>query len=305
MERPMNDRTEAPAAGRYAQILLLAAAAAFALMYWETFARLVQRWSTDENYGHGFLVPAVSLYLAYQALTENGPLPRAEGGWLLGGTLLLVGVPLRYVTVLLSSTVAECFSMLLVLAGGVCLLTGREGWRRLWVPVVFLVFMVPWPSAVYSRAAFPLQLFVSNVAAVSLELGGIPVLHEGNLIHLPGQTMHVAEACSGLRQLTAFLAICTCAALILPRPRWYKAVLLASAVPIAVLINVVRVTLTGVLLHNGFGELTRGWLHTAEGLIMVGLGLVFLWAEVKVIDWLLVGEPPQSTAEDVPRLAAA
>ncbi|MGL5095461.1 MAG: exosortase/archaeosortase family protein [Planctomycetia bacterium] len=271
--------------------------AAWIASYWNTFSVLVQRWSGDPNYSHGFVVPLVSLYLLWQQPLPVGDRPR--GGWFVGAAAVVAGVALRWITLLLPSLLLECTSMLLMLGGLVILLGGWAWWRRAWPALSFLVFMIPWPRALYSRVAFPLQLFVSHVASVLLQLAGIPVLQDGNLIHLPAETMHVAEACSGLRQLTAFLAICTCAALLMRRPMWYRTFVLASAVPIAVVINVVRVTGTGLVIQFGDKAWTEGLLHTAEGLVMVGLGLGLLMLELKLLDWLLEDEDaatPKGTA---------
>lgn len=265
------------------------------ISYFDTAVNLVGRWNGDPNYSHGFLVPLVSVYLALRkresTAEESASLTSPRGGVLIGCLLLIGGLASRAITVVLSSLVAECFSLLAVLAGLVLVIGGRGWWRRLWAPVGFLIFMVPWPSAVYSRIAFPLQLFVSQVSAIVLQILGIPVLRDGNLIHLPGQTMHVAEACSGLRQLTAFLAIGACAALLAARPRWYRLVVLASSIPIAVIMNVLRVTASGLLLQWGDANLIQGWLHTAEGLVMVGMGLGLLMLELSLLDWLLDNPP--------------
>ena len=268
--------------------ILLAAACLF--FFRDTFIGLAQCWSTDPNYSHGFLVPLVSLYLAWQKCSQarvQQACVAPRGGALLGGTLIALGMTLHYTTLLIPSLVIPSVSLLVVLAGMLLLLGGWTWWSRLWPALAFLVFMIPWPTALYSRVAFPLQLLVSGTAADLLQTLGIPVLREGNLLHLPVGTMHVAQACSGLRQLTAFLAIGACAALIMRRPGWYRVTLLGSAVPIAVLVNILRVTGTGVIQEQLGPEAIEGALHTAEGMVVVALGFGALWLEVALLDWLL------------------
>ena len=269
--------------------------ALWATAFFPTLKALVERWESDENYSHGFLVPVVSLYLAIQNF-KTRPLRHGgiRGGLWLGGLVILLGMAFGCVTVLFPSLLAECVAMLAVLAGGILLVGGRAWWSRLRTPTLFLLFAVPWPSALYSRIAFPLQQLVCQAAALVIELCGVAVLREGNVMHLPRQSMHVAQACSGMRQLTAFLAISACAALLMNRPKWYRAVLLLSAVPVAVGINVFRVAATGLVIVYGNPAWTQGAMHTVEGLVMVALGMGVLWCEVKVLDWMLEPGSPQA-----------
>ena len=159
--------------------------------FYPTLAALVDRWASDENYSHGFLTPIVSLYLAIQNFKARPIEGRPRGGVVLGGLVILLGMSAGCVTVLFPSLLAECVAMLSVLAGGILLLGGREWWSRLQTPTLFLLFAVPWPSALYSRIAFPLQQFVCQAAAFVLELAGVAVLREGNVIHLPRQSSRV------------------------------------------------------------------------------------------------------------------
>jgi exosortase len=280
--------------------------ALWATAFFPTLTALVDRWGSDENYSHGFLVPIVSIYLAIQNFKARPLTGDVRGGMLFGATAILVGMLFGCVTVLFPSLLAECLAMLAVLAGGILLVGGREWWSRLQTPVLFLLFAVPWPSALYSRIAFPLQQVVCQAAAVVIELVGVPVLREGNVMRLPKHAMHVAQACSGMRQLTAFLAISTCAALLMNRPKWYRAVLFLSAIPIAVAINIVRVSATGLVMEFGDPAWTQGTMHTVEGLVMVALGMGVLWCEVRVLDWMLEGEPTTApAAKPIPATQAA
>ena len=122
---------------------------------------------------------------------------------------------------------------------------------------------IPLPIALYTMLASPLQLLVSQAASAVLNAIGVPVLCQGNLMTLPGGVrMFVAEACSGMRQLTGFLALTAAVAYLAPRPWWYRAVLVASAVPIAMIANVVRVVLTGLIMHHLDPKFATGSFHT-------------------------------------------
>jgi len=273
--------------------------------FYPTLTALVDRWSTDENYSHGFLTPIVCVYLALQNFKTNPISGPIRGGIVPGGLAILIGMAFGCVTVLFPSLLAECLAMLAVFAGAILLLGGREWWRRLQTPTLFLLFAVPWPSALYSRIAFPLQQMVCQAATVVIELFGVPVLRKGNVMELPGHSMHVAQACSGMRQLTAFLAIATCAAILMNRPKWYRAILLLSAVPIAVAVNVFRVSAMGLVMTFGDVAWTQGAMHTVEGLVMVALGMAILWCEVRVLEWMLEAQERPAAAPAVATAKAA
>ncbi|MFO0949091.1 MAG: exosortase/archaeosortase family protein [Planctomycetota bacterium] len=276
---------------------LLLLLSVFGFAFGDTLLELVERWCDDPNYSHGFVVPAVS-YLIYRqrVLLDAGSVGVASRRgavgvlWSIGAIAVAMGI--RLATVLVPSLFLDGVSMLLAMAGCVRLVGGPLVWRHARAPLLFLIFMVPWPAPIHSQIAFPLQQVVCVVAGEILDLLSVPVLREGNLLHLPNETMHVAEACSGLRQLTAFLAIGVCGALLLQRPIWYRAAVLLTTVPIAVALNVLRVVATGLIVHAGKDTWTQGVLHDLEGLIMVGLGLLSLTAACKVFDW--IGELPAS-----------
>jgi exosortase len=257
------------------------------LIFASNLRHFVYVWSNDGNYSHGFLVPLISLYFANLA-ASRGPIVVRRGVGL-GVGLLSVSIVGRLATVLIPVGIVGDISFLLGLAGLCALLLGTHALRRYWFAIVFLIFMVPLPVALYARIASPLQLMVSQVATEFLNLVGIPVLREGNMLTLPrGIRMFVAEACSGMRQLTGFLALTVAVAYLAARPVWYRVAVVASAVPVAMIANVARVVLTGLIMHGINPDFASGAYHTAEGLLMMGLGLSLLRAECWIMD-LLVG----------------
>ena len=240
------------------------------LIFGSNLEHFVRVWTTDENYSHGFLVPLISLYFANQA-ARRGPVPLRSG---VGIGLGLLGFSMagRLATVLVPVGFLGDLSFLLGSAGLCALLAGTDALRRYWFAIFFLVFMVPLPVALYTKIASPLQLMASQVATVVLNATGVPVLCEGNMMTLPGGVqMFVAEACSGMRQLTGFLALTAAVAYLSTRPAWYRAAVVASAVPIAITANVARVILTGYIMHHLDPNFASGTFHTLEGLLMMGL----------------------------------
>lgn len=268
--------------------LLIGAAGCLGLLaalFWPNLAHFAYTWSTDENYSHGFLVPLLSLYFANEA-ARRGPLP-VRGGIAPGVALLVVAVLGRVATILVPIGIVGDLALLLGLAGLVALFAGSAALRRYGFALAFLVFMVPLPIALYTAIASPLQRLVSLASSSLLNAAGIPVLCHGNVMTLPGGIqMFVAEACSGMRQLTGFLALATAVAYLSSRPAWYRVVVVASAVPIAMTANIIRVMATGAIMYHVDPKFALGSFHTAEGLLMMGLGLALLASVCTLLGWV-------------------
>ncbi len=255
----------------------------FARIFWDNLGHFYYAWTTDENYSHGFLVPLISLYFANR-VASRGPVPVYGGTWL-GSLLLAVSLILRLVTIPLPIPFLSDIALLIGLTGLFTLIFGAAALKRYWFAFVFLVFMVPLPIALYSKIASPLQLFASRVASTLMTATGLPVLCEGNKMTLPGGIqMFVAEACSGMRQLTGFLALTAAVSYWTRRPPWYRVVIVISALPIALSANIARVMLTGYIMHFVNPQFALGTYHTAEGLVMMAFGLLLLQAECWVLD---------------------
>jgi exosortase len=263
------------------------------LIYWSNLRQFVQVWSNDGNYSHGFLVPLISLYFA-NLVAQRGAVP-VRAGVGAGTALLTASILGRMATIVVPVGVAGDLSFLLGLAGICALLTGTDVLKRYWFAFFFLIFMIPLPVALYARIASPLQLMVSRIATEVLNATGVPVLREGNMMTLPrGIRMFVAEACSGMRQLTGFLALTVAVAYLSVRPAWYRVTEVASAIPIAMTANVARVVLTGFIMHFVNPEFASGAYHTAEGLLMMGFGLSLLRAECWLLDLVVTLTRPDT-----------
>ncbi len=263
----------------------------FGLLFADSLVHFYYAWSTDENYSHGFLVPLISLYFANQA-ARRGPLS-IRGGTRLGAMMLVGAMAVRLITIPLPIPFLGDLAFLVGLAGLVTLLLGDAALKRYWFAFFFLVFMIPLPIALYSKIASPLQLLASRVASTVMNATGVPVLCEGNRMTLPGGIqMFVAEACSGMRQLTGFLALSTAVAWLIGRPGWYRAMIVIFALPIALSANIARVILTGYIMHFVNPEYASGAFHTVEGLLMMGFGLLLLQGVCWSLDRIVPGPPP-------------
>jgi len=249
-------------------------AALFVLAYHPVLSYLVVNWWIDPNYSHGFVVPIISGFVVYRnrdQLAAIAPEPSTTGLVVLlaGACMLAVG-----------HVGAELFlmraSMLVVMAGLVLFISGRKMLRELTFPIAFLIFMIPLPMVIFNAVAFPLQLFAARVATEVISALGIPVLRDGNIIELAHATLEVAEACSGIRSLVTILTLATIYAYFTLSSRVKQLLLVASAVPIAILVNSSRVAITAVLAHHfGYGAI-EGFYHSFEGWFMFIVSLVLL-----------------------------
>jgi exosortase len=274
-------RTAAGAEGRrHVTIALVAVAIAF-FVYAPILYYMVLHWNAVADYSHGFLVAPLALYFGWE---RRGQLKRAriEPSW---WGLLPLG--LSTLTLVVGRLGVELMNMrvsfVLMLIGLVVLLLGLHVFRILAFPLLFLFLMVPLPQSLVNVVAFPLQLVAADWAVDLLYHLRIPALREGNIIHLPETTLFVAEACSGLRSLMALITLGVVFAYFFRRSWGERVIIVASAIPIAIVVNALRVALTGILTYR-FGEkAAEGAVHEFQGMITFGAAFVLML----LLAWLL------------------
>jgi exosortase len=239
---------------------------------------IVRRWLTDASWSHGFLIPIFSLYFINQHKSKILNL-RTRPNYL--GLFFLVGIILFYFFNAISPSgyaYLRPLSMVAALGAIVLFLGGWSLVNYTWLPIVFLIFAIPLPRRYYVGLTMPMRHLSAVVATALLNLvGGMEASVSGVVIDIvyKGQrlepALNVAEACSGMRLMMAFLALGVAMAYLHYRPVWQRIVLLVSTLPIAVFCNIVRVTITGfiyVLIHPKF---TQGIYHDMLGMAMLPL----------------------------------
>lgn len=267
-------RARAPVDVRTCSLMGAVLAAQVLWLYWPVLKALAAQWGADPNYSHGFLVPPLAAYFVWERRVRLADTTPRPSWWGLGVTvpgLLMLGV---------GQVGAELFlqrvSLVVVLAGLVLLVMGREVLRVLSFPMAFLLFMVPLPAIVVNAIAFPLQGFAAQTAAVCLLALDIPVLREGNVIALARTTLEVAEACSGIRSLMSLVALGTVYAYFAERVLWKRWIIVAAAVPVAIAANAFRVAGTGILAHYYGVEAAQGFYHDFSGWMVFAVAFVLL-----------------------------
>src|SRR6185295_4580257 len=232
--------------------------------YFPILKHLVWQWSTDEDVGHGFFVPVVAGYIAWQRRSELLSVELSPSWW--GVAVMGWGILQGFLGMLSAELFLQRTSVLISLVGLLLLIGGIPLIRALLFPLLLLPFMIPIPSVIYNQITFPLQLFASSVAESVLGFIGIPVFREGNILELASQKLSVAEACSGIRSLLSLTFLSVIYAYFFDRKVWMRWALLIGTIPIAILANAGRVTVTGILseidteLAHGFFHLLEGWI---------------------------------------------
>lgn len=236
---------------------------------------LVYAWIHNEDMGHGFFVPLVAGFIVWQRREELLSLKPQPSWW--GLAAVFLGGLLLVIATLGAEVFLARISFVTTLTGVIWMLGGRPFLKKLGFPLFLLLFMMPIPSVIYTRITFPLQLIASRMAEAAFTVFSIPVLREGNVLELPSQRLDVVEACSGIRSLLSLTFLALVYGYFFEKKNWIRVVLFLSTVPIAILANAGRVTLTG-LMSLISPKFTEGALHETMGMVTFFLALTILIA---------------------------
>ncbi|MFO0887975.1 MAG: exosortase/archaeosortase family protein [Isosphaeraceae bacterium] len=259
--------------------------------YWPNLEVLYATWSTEPNYSHGKLVVPIAIAIFWQRLLDS------KAGWR-GGS-----VPWWSFVVLLLVLAARAFAYeqntqwletaTLVPAVAALMFT-IGGWpllERGWPAAVFLFFMLPLPRAANNLISLPLQTIATLGSVFAMQLTGLRTYNEGNVITLPdnpvdARTLEVALACNGLSMLMTLAATVTATIMLIPMANWKRIIIFLSAVPIALLSNIIRIVATGWCYSIVRSEHAKQLAHDYSGYLMMPLALVLVGLEVLILSWL-------------------
>lgn len=253
----------------------------FALLYLPVLIGLVGEWYTDDNYSHGFLIPLVTGWLLWKKRKKLKELISPVGDNA-GLFVILAGM----VIFVLANAMAEYFtlrvSLVITLYGLVWYLLGRKFAFAAWFELLYLLFMIPLPYVIYYSLTFPMQLFATKVTVKILSFIGMSAVQQGNIIHLPGYSLEVAEACSGLRSLISLLALGALYARLTQKDLPRQIILFVSTVPIAIAANVFRILFTAIGAYTISKELAEEFLHELSGMavFVVAFIMLFIWGAI-------------------------
>jgi exosortase len=245
------------------------------LCYAPILYRMAYQWANDADMGHGFFVPLIAGFIAWQRRDVLLATPRRPNGW---GLALVIFAGFE---ALVATIGAELFTarlaFVIALFGTVLYLGGKQWVKVLLFPLLLLLFMIPIPQIIYAALTLKLQMIASALGETLITWMGIPVFRTGNVLHLPSQDLDIAEACSGIRSLLSLGFLSLVYAYFADKRVWMRWALLAATIPIAIGANGIRVAVTGLLSEINT-KLAQGLYHELEGYIVFVVALVALVA---------------------------
>ena len=287
---------------------IFAIAAAIVLAYATVLSKLGRDWWTDENYSHGLLVPFVIGFILWSQRERFATVAK-NPAMLTGLALVFSGLTSLWAGTAGAELYLQRTSLLLLLSGTVIYFWGWNLLRLLIVPLFLLWLAIPIPAIIFNKVAFPLQLFASRCAVSAMALFDIPVLRQGNVIELmplgarETKKLEVVEACSGIRSLMTLVTLAVVYAYF-THPRnnsgngkggrrmfsslktfafWRSALILLSAVPIAIFTNALRVSGTGILARYNGTRVADGFFHSFSGWVIYIVAFLMLFG----VGWIL------------------
>jgi exosortase len=250
---------------------------AFLWSFWSGIADFWGVWQRSDEYSSGLLVPFLAVYILWSRREQFKFIPMRPSLW--GGLALLFAGILRLFGLFYQYGSVERFSMVLSIAAIVLFILGWQLFRKTATILLFLCLMLPWPKSVQSAVALPLQQWSTSSAVFCLETIGYDVIKEGNIIHIGQTSVAVAEACNGLRMITAFFVIGGLVVMLVKRPLWEKIVVLISSLPIALLCNTTRLVITAIAFTFIKGDYWEKIFHDFGGYAMMPLALAAVIGE--------------------------
>ena len=267
-------------------------------IFWIGLVSLGRAWATPE-YSHGPLIPLISMYLFLRELRRTPNLAEKRPLRWPGLAVIALALIVAILGNLARIPDIVTYAMILWVGGVVLVVFGWQRGIRHQLPVLHLVFMLPLPQFLYWKLTILLQSYSSQLGVWFIDLAGVSVFLEGNVIDLGVYKLQVAEACSGLRYLFPILSFSYLFSILYRGPLWHKAVLLLSAAPLTVLMNSVRIGIIGILVDRYGIEQAEGFLHFFEGWVIFLACISILFGMAVALQRLTPNPLPLAEAIDL------
>jgi len=257
---------------------------ALAVCYGRAVAGMVNQWWTDEDMGHGFVVPLVIVWIVWKERTRWSKLAIEPSAW--GITILIAAALLQLAGSAGAGLFAASLAFLLSIAGAIVCLNGFA-WLRAWsFPLILALFILPKLAIVYNQATLPMQLLASKMAAGMLTAAGAAVIRDGNILDVGGHRVLVAEACNGLRMVFALIMVGFAFCFAMPLKNYVRAIILLLSPLAAIICNAVRVTST-IWMYGYMPEHAQQF-HVYAGWAMLPLAFAMLYGLIKTLQWAMI-----------------
>ena len=260
--------------------------------FWPAISDMAEKWQSDPQYSHGYLIPVFAIGVAYSRRKKLDvvncridwrvliPLATGAGMYVAGGLFFF--------------DYASAIALLPTLLGAVLLLGGSAAARWSLPMIAFLAFMVPLPFAFETALGRPLQSLATGCSTWVLQTLGFPAVSEGNIILLERGRISVIEACSGLSMLLTFGAMAVALAMVINRPLLDRAIIVSSTIPVAIAVNVARISGNGIAIEFWGPDAAHKWFHDQGGWLMMPLALGLLGLELWILGRLLIVPLPKA-----------
>jgi len=265
--------------------------------YFSTIAKAADRWQTDIQYSHGWLIPVFALYLLWHRRELLIGQSLEPSWWSM--PFLMVAIALRWIEVRYSYNAPDALSMTPMFLGLFLAVGGWPAFRWGWPAALFLMFMVPLPYMLHTGMSTQLQALATTMSTFTLQTFGLPAVAEGTQIMINDGRVSVAEACSGLGMIVTFAALSTAVIMLVSSPWWVKVGLLLGALPVSLICNVVRISTVGAFKYAGFSLETVDTVHEVVGYLMILLGCGLIFVELYVLERIVIAQDG-TRADDIP-----
>lgn len=235
------------------------------------FRDLIYDWAHDDNYSHGFLIIPIAVWLFYRKRDELS-FPSAPGR--MGIVVVLAGCAALLFGIAAREYFTTRAAVVLIVTGLGLYYLGYQNFRKVWFSFFFLLFMIPIPAVIYYQATLPMQMLATKVTVFLLQFIGVACAHKGNIIELPGYSLEVVEACSGLRSLVTLMALAALYAYLNLDGKVRPLVLFFASIPIAIVTNIVRVFVTAVGAYAISPAVAENFLHEISGMLVFVTALI-------------------------------
>jgi len=277
--------------GGLSLVILLAGIA-----YAGSLGYLVTQWMEDDNFSHGFFVPVITAALIWWRRERIAAAGVVSSWW--GLVPVALGLVFYVIGELATVYFLQHLSLCLMIVGLALAVAGPRATCEMAFPLGYLLTMIPPPQMLLQSLSSSLQLMSSALGVGFLKLIGVTAFREGNVIDLGPIQLQVVEACSGLRYLIPLIALTLLSAYLFQNRLWKRVVLVASAIPLAVLLNGLRIGLIGVLVDRFGRSAAEGFMHAFEGWFLFVLSLAILGAEMWLLERAGAGSAPDIDRPD-------